>query len=96
MYSCSVPLYMTAKSDQSLLLRTVVGRAITDKSFRSALRSNVRNTIDSKKGELGFGSDALTPGSIEILTSITPQEFDMLENLYERASKEGVKPVEMF
>jgi hypothetical protein len=82
--------------DQPTLMREIVGLAITDRTFREAIRTNMQQAISDKRTSLGFEYADLTQQSVQILQSITPQEFDMLEGLYEKGRPGGMKPNWMF
>jgi hypothetical protein len=83
-------------TDQSNYLKKIVELTIEDDNFRRALSENLKDVIDSKRAELGFGYEHLSNVSREVLNSITSEEFDTLHNIFQKAQRGGIKPREMF
>ncbi len=83
-------------SDQSNYLKKIIGLALTDDNFRRTLSENPKDAINNKSADLGFGHDKLSNESHEVLKSITPEEFNTLHNIFQKANKVGIGPIEMF
>ncbi|HEY7079858.1 MAG TPA: hypothetical protein VH500_09160 [Nitrososphaeraceae archaeon] len=83
-------------SKQTDNLKKVVGLAMTDSEFRKEFVKDHKKAIDDKHMELGFKHTELSDQSHEVLSSLTTGEIDTLHEIFKKAERGGIRPVEMF
>ena len=79
--------------DQEKFAQKVLNLAIENSAVRKGLLADPAATIDRFSRVLGFDSQKLSLETLDLIASISSEEFEMMECLFERAKVSGVHRV---
>lgn len=80
------------KAGQKTYVKKVIVLSNTDTEFRNALLADPKQAIDRYKKKLRFGSDKLSQGSLDVLSSITKEELHSLNSIFKKLKNAGYRP----
>jgi hypothetical protein len=79
--------------EQEERIDRLIRLAIENLAVRKGLLEDPAATIDRFRGVLGFGSQDLSLEALDLIASITPEEFEMAKCLSEKARKYDLRRI---
>jgi hypothetical protein len=84
---------MKFSEDQEELIQKVLNLAIENSAVRKGILSDPAAAIDRFSKVLGFDSQKISLEALDLIASVTSEEFEAMECLLERAKDTGVHRV---
>ena len=91
--SSKVLMVMKLPEDQEELIQTVLNLAIENSAVRKGLLVDPAATIDRFSRILGFNSQKLSLEAIDLIASVTSEEFQLMTSLSDRAKNNDLHRV---